>query len=929
MHAKKILLILLKLRYGQFRFAILISTLLLTFSVSGQRAGDIDTTFNPTDIGYGFGDGPNGTVYGIIIQPDNKIIINGNFSFYNGSYRNRIARLNDDGSLDETFNPGIGSNDVITGFRLQSNGKILIAGEFTSYNNIESNYIARLNSDGTLDDTFDSGLELNSKVNSIAVQPDDKILVAGQFRKYNGENFPGFARLHSDGTVDKSFNPEIAYNASLSKVILQPNGQILIYGYIGKSMKSIVRLNSNGSLDKNFDSELKFNTTYNVSVMTQQHDGKILINGVYYVDDGNPIDFFKRLNYNGSLDYTFKVDTNLNYAANVIAVLPDDKFLMGGFIGYKGDIYKNGLIRFNKDGSFDDSFAPECNRSYIYTIGLQTDGKKILGGSFNYCHDQYIHNLARIFDDGTIDETFVIQPGTGANENVESSIIQPDGKILIGGSFDYYNGVQRKKIARVNFDGSLDDTFNPGYGANSYINALALQIDGKVLVGGDFTSFNDRFHNKIVRLNSNGTIDDSFNTGLGFNNQVLTFAIQSDGKIIVGGKFNQFNGSTRNGLVRLNNNGSLDSSFISFGTNRGGEVERIVIQPDGKIIVGGFFSSFNGINRSGLVRLNNDGSLDDTFKTGSGAYNVTGIAVQPDGKILISGPFYRFNGGSNHFVERLHDDGSADKSFNFVNGSNNFVDKLLLQPNGRIIIVGYDFRIDGNLRHSIARLNSDGSLDKTFNSGSGTNSTISTISMQPDGNLIIGGYFISFNGTGRNRLARIFGNGDYCGFSSVLSIVGTTDTTATIKWDDDEGDYQYIVNDYNIVPGEMETFIHANEILLTDLTPETTYFFYIRKKCGDNFFSDWEKISFTTQKRTSTEDITPKVIIYPNPVINDLWIEGLTYPEVFNVYDVNGRLVSQTLLTSPSESIDFYRLPSGIYFLKNVRGNIFNRIAKF
>jgi hypothetical protein len=97
------------------------------------------------------------------------------------------------------------------------------------------------------------------------------------------------------------------------------------------------------------------------------------------------------------------------------------------------------------------------------------------------------------------------------------------------------------------------------------------------------------------------------------------------------------------------------------------------------------------------------GTLDDTFNTGSGSYNVTGIAEQPDGKILISGPFYRFNGGSNHFVERLHDDGSADKSFNFVNSSNNFVDKLLLQPNGRIIIFGYYFRINGNLRHSICK----------------------------------------------------------------------------------------------------------------------------------------------------------------------------------------------------------------------------------
>jgi uncharacterized delta-60 repeat protein len=362
---------------------------------------------------------------------------------------------------------------------------------------------------------------------------------------------------------------------------------------------------------------------------------------------------------------------------------------------------------------------------------------------------------------GLIDSTF--NPGTGADIEVHCTAIQSDGKIIIGGEFSSYNGVPRNEIARLNSDGSLDESFNPGTGGNHFIWTTSIQNDGQILIGGGFSIYNGTAINRIARLNTNGTLDTSFNVGAGASNYVRTISIQSDEKIIIAGEFDAYNGITRMKIARLNIDGTLDNTF-NPGTGANFYIIGSTIQNDGKIIICGAFTSYNGTAINRIARLNSDGTLDNTFNIGTGANDeVRTISIQSDGKIIIGGHFTSFNGIVANRITRLNPDGTLDPTFNIGTGA----DSLGLGPlvwtssilsDGKILIGGFFTVYNGIVRNSIARLNSDGTLDSFFNPGTGVSGVVESISVQSNGGIIIGGSFISYNGTARNNVARVQNN---------------------------------------------------------------------------------------------------------------------------------------------------------------------------
>jgi uncharacterized delta-60 repeat protein len=225
--------------------------------------------------------------------------------------------------------------------------------------------------------------------------------------------------------------------------------------------------------------------------------------------------------------------------------------------------------------------------------------------------------------DGSNDSTFNL------NSNVDywdipAICIQNDGKIVIGGRIaTYFTNIRPYNILRLNNNGSIDVSFNAGGTGFQYpagdVKTIALQSDGKLLIGGIFTSYNGLTSNKIIRLNSDGSKDNSFVIGSGFNNDVYSIILQSDGKILVGGKFTSYNGISVTGITRLNNDGTLDNTFVA-GTRFDNYVNSIAIQSDGKILTGGEFINYNEITLRRIIRLNgnsilsiNDIELKDEF----------------------------------------------------------------------------------------------------------------------------------------------------------------------------------------------------------------------------------------------------------------------------------------------------------------------------
>ncbi len=355
--------------------------------------------------------------------------------------------------------------------------------------------------------------------------------------------------------------------------------------------------------------------------------------------------------------------------------------------------------------------------------------------------------------EGAIDPSF--DQGTGANDRIFAIALQEDSKFLIGGDFMSYNGIQRLKIARINSNGSLDPSFNTSYGPNNTVHTLVLQPDGKILFGGRFEAFNSIARNRIARLSANGSLDISFDPGLGADSTILTMVLQPDGKILIGGDFTSYNGIVRNRIARLNSDGSLDPSF-NPGPGPNKSVESMVLQSNGRIVVGGWFTTFNGVIRNRITRLNSDGSMDSDFDQGTGTNApIWQLTLQPDEKILVGGFFTECDGTARNNIARLNNDGSLDTSFDPGTGASNTVWEMAPLSDGKIMIAGWFTSYNGTTRRRIARINYDGSLDTAFDPNQGASSAIDAMVVQPDGKILIGGWFLYYNQIECRMITRI------------------------------------------------------------------------------------------------------------------------------------------------------------------------------
>ncbi len=350
----------------------------------------------------------------------------------------------------------------------------------------------------------------------------------------------------------------------------------------------------------------------------------------------------------------------------------------------------------------------------------------------------------------------------GASDVVSTTLVQPDGKSIIAGEFKKYNAVDRNRIVRANVDGSIDTSFDPGFGADAFIWTAAFETNNKVLIGGDFTSYNGTERYRIARLNTDGSLDDSFNPGLGADNTVWAVTPQADGKILVGGAFSSIGGSSRPFLARLNSDGSVDESFNAASVPNA-DVQAIVVASDGTILLGGNFTTVAGQSRSGVARLLADGTLDPAFTPRTGVNGaVFAVARQPDGRIVIGGSFDTVDLRPRKNIARLNANGTIDETFEPGAGADDDVYTVVLQPDNRILIGGLFSSVNQTRRMGCARLFANGWLDTSFldpayNHFAGFcnayydrdinfKSYLFSISLQADGNLIVGGSFHQVGG---------------------------------------------------------------------------------------------------------------------------------------------------------------------------------------
>lgn len=721
----------MKKRY--FLFALLVCTL-----VKAQNPAAIDLTFNFKD------EVPvlDQSQIQAVIQSDGKIIVVGNFTKYNKYHTQitnarRIMRLNSNLTVDETFNTGNGFNAVAKTVALTADGKIIVGGNFTQYNGITVQKLARLNADGSLDPTFvNTSIPGTGNVACVKVQSDGKILVGGNF--INGATSM-LIRLDNTGSLDTSFtlDPTVyATTGNITVVEQLSNGKILAGGNLNISTLAnrLAVFNTNGTLDTTFNAAP---FTIPVGSITIQPDNKILVTTTSTVVSDNHT--LKRLNPNGSVDSSFNMGTGFFETSVVNLNKPvlqtnGDIVIYGRFTYYNGNPV-NGRVRIHANGSFDNTYNYQSNVPSLFGALSEPNGD-----IFGFCQAGFTstqtYGFNRLDANGNLPDNQ--QPNTTTSVCVLYK--KANGEIITMGSLGNYNGnVSYHAIKLMDQNGNLIYNSNlkqPVYTIAAFPPASALQPDGKLLVCVLNTG------PQLIRLNTDYSIDTSFNVTLPV--AVNSMALQADGKILIPFRVPNDSGSGYHYRVqKYNSDSSLDVSFtLGSGTNNSSSISNILSQTDGKIIVSGSFTSYNGVARNNIVRLNADGSVDTDFNPQSGR----AMAIQSDGKILIS-----LGTG----LARLNSDGSVDSSFS---SPQNIVDisvysAVAIQPDGKILLGGVSIGGYSNL----VRLNSDGSLDNSFDTGIGFDPWVSNIVVEPDGRILVGGTLNKYNGTYVNGLVRLVG----------------------------------------------------------------------------------------------------------------------------------------------------------------------------
>lgn len=617
-----------------------------------------------------------------------------------------------------------------------------------------------------------------------------------------------FTKRNENGLIDISFGEGGAsalINIRDPHAVVQSDGKVVIAGTTngGNSDFEVFRFNTNGTLDKSFSGDgqqiTHFDADAYATAAAIQDDGKIVVAGyTSTIDDigESSFDFtLTRYNTDGTLDKSFSNDGKTIFSANStddiptsIVIQKDGKIAVVGYsnVNSQNETYSFcTIVRFNTDGSIDNSFSVDANSfgfSYIYpnSAVIQGDGKIVIAGQSKTLTgvDDVTTATSDIFvarynTDGKLDSTFndkgvqTIDFGSDA-DNAKMVKLQSDGKIVVLGNGS--NGASADFVlARFDVNGRLDGTFGTNglkktdfENGEENANLLYIKNDGKIVAAGasNVSSL------ALAHYNTDGSMDTSF-YGVGKTTKMFkTFqqgstnytstAIQSDGKMIAAGK--TYNGSNYDfAVVRYNTNGSLDSTFSNDGVQTADfgffidGATSVAIQKDGKIVAGGYTSDQNG-GHFAMVRYNIDGSADSSFGVYGMQQNLielgraNALVIQSDGKILLAG--YLWNGSNNDIgIMRYNSNGQPDSTFGVFgilkNDFGSTEDKaaaMVLQADGKIVVTGVSNDYLNN-KFILIRYNTDGSPDPAFEEKIvpvGDNQ-VNAIVIQRDGKIIVGG----------------------------------------------------------------------------------------------------------------------------------------------------------------------------------------------
>jgi uncharacterized delta-60 repeat protein len=742
----------------------------------------------------------DGTVAALARQADGLLVIAGDFATVGGARRIGVARLQADGQLDPAFDPGDGPNGWISALALEPDGKVLIGGGFTRVAGTVRNFLARLRSDGRVDPDFDPGTSADHEIRAIARDAQGRTVIGGLFTHFEGQTRWHLARLTADGSLNPGF-----LEVTASRLTVPEDAGSVAIGlrrFSGQSGLVSVRVSAvseqaTAGEDYVFDpvvvtlAEGQTNATVTVplaidtgveetesfrvvldeptggALLGESHETRVFIQND---DTGVTMDvadltanelsdtariFVLRVGAVGSaftVDYVVEADTatagedfvaaqgtvEFSPTATVAVInvnLQDDDLAEGE---------ESFLVRLSHPSPPTSLLEPTSTRVRLrdneVAGGLEKGFAPLLSGAVLGLTQQsdgaliVLTNGAvrplRLWPDG------VIEPGYASGASNVAAVLLADGADRL--VFTTTNRYARTNgLARLLLDGRPDTSFRASAGADGYILTLLESTGHGLLVGGSFTRFNGQSRRSLARLLEDGEVETDFDARLaGGTASVYALARQPDDRILIGGQFSGVGGAVRRGVARLLADGALDPSYLSQpSAGTGQKVLALALQADGGVLVGGDFTSFNNQNRAHLVRLDPAGNLDAAFgRTGP----------------LLTG----------------------------TSGGSAAIEAIRIQPDGGILVRGNFTRVLDVTRPGLARLRPDGQLDQSFDPGAITRGSgpgdLAALELTAEGLVVIGGQFTAVNGVPRTHLARLFSAAPLPGAPVIVSCAFTS-----------------------------------------------------------------------------------------------------------------------------------------------------------
>lgn len=603
--------------------------------VDGQRRGGIARLSASGAVDTGFAPARIRSANAVAVQPDGKIWVAGTFTNSLGAVISRPTRWTSNGQEDPVFQnargaetdagtPGQWQSAPIQVIKVLDDGALILAGGFTRFDGFPLPGLARIRADGTLDEGFNPAV-VNATF--LAAQPDGKVLVGmiegGALR-----------RLDANGEIDASFRSGLASRGLALSVAVDPEGRLLVTEHIPQVAgfsASLRRLAPSGVADASF--RVTARSSGRIMAVVPQANGKVLAGGDFTRFNGVTTRGLVRLNPDGTKDASFTTTIKGGNSLDGSVVNPtiwhalpqsDGRVILSGYFESVGGLPRGSLARLNADGTVDRDYHPtQISPLYTAAYAMQPDDRLLVVDRFlTWTVDGKRPGIARLNSDGTLDSSFVPGAGFAAGLQETSGLLslnaitlQTDGKILLAGNLQSYDGVARTNLLRLESNGRLDTAFNPGAGILGSVVAVAVQSGNRIVLGGDFTQVAGQPHGALARLHADGSLDTSFNPVIErpaapSRLYVHDLLALPNGQVLVGGGFTQVQGVPRNGLALLNEDGSLDASWdagtaVSFGVGAGlsDTIDtRLVFAPapDGSLFIGGALTTGESI---GLLRL--------------------------------------------------------------------------------------------------------------------------------------------------------------------------------------------------------------------------------------------------------------------------------------------------------------------------------------